>query len=167
MPEVAAVSDALQRAEVAEGQVVWDAREVPPQEAVVASDVAEAQPRAEARRAERAAEAGPHGVVEPEAALRAAVAEVPGVAVAALRVVAAVLRRAEVPAAVQEPAAVVPLVVASVFRQGRLRPAAPRPSARSVREMRHLQTASRSARWSQAAQDEVWSWRSLFLESLL
>jgi len=165
---------------VAVAEVVASDATAPPQEvAAMAGSGAMALPRAEAARdaqVERlpvgaaAAEAAPRAAVGAEVAaapvaavLRQVAAAVPVVAVAALRQVE------EVPAARGAAPAAVPSAAASVFHQGRLRPAAaaPRPAARSVREKRGLRNASRSARSSQAAQDEVWSWRSRFLESLL
>jgi hypothetical protein len=121
----------------------------PPRAAVVARRVGEAV-----------------AAVQPDAVvLRPAVVErtAPDAAVAAQRVAArhaaVVLRPAEgrpaEPAVVQ---AADPSVAASACRRGRPRPAlARRPAARSVHEMRHLQTASRREQSSQAAQDEVWS----------
>jgi hypothetical protein len=163
--------------------VASDATALPQEVAAVAGSGAMEPPPAEAARdaqAERlpvgavarheeavAAAVAPHAVVEVEAGAAAQV-------VVALRREAAAVARAEVELrqVVEElPAAreAAPSAAASVFHQGRLRPAAaaPQPAARSVREKRGLRNASRSARSSQAAQDEVWSWRSRFLESLL
>lgn len=149
----------------------WD--EVPPavplQVEAVGSDVPEAL-----RRAAEAASDEPEVPLR-AVALRAVVARraaaAPREAVAVVRRAAealpaeaaraeAALLRAEVgraaPAAV--PAAVPSAVAAWAFRPGRLRPAAARRrAARSGHEMRCLQTASRSWRSLQAAQDEVWS----------
>ena len=165
---------------VAVAEVVASDATAPPQEvAAMAGSGAMALPPAEAARdaqVERqpvgaaVAEAAPHAAVGAEVAaarvaavLRQVEAAVPVVAEAAPR------QEEEVPAARGAAPAAVPSAAASVFRRGRLRPAvaAPRPAARSVREKRGLRDASRSARSSQAAQDEVWSWRSRFLESLL
>jgi len=116
------------------------------------------------------AEAAPHAAVGAEVAA-ARVAAVLRQVEAAVPVVAEAAPRQEEALAAQVllGAAALPSAAASVFRRGRLRPAvaAPRPAARSVREKRGLRNVSRSARSSQAAQDEVWSWRSRFLESLL
>jgi len=161
-------------------EVVASDATAPPQEvAAMAGSGAMALPPAEAARDAQVArqpvgaaeaEAAPHAAVVAEVAaapvaavLRQVEAAVPVVAEAAPR------QEEEVPAARGAAPAAVPSAAASVFRRGRLRPAvaAPRPAARSVREKRGLRDASRSARSSQAAQDEVWSWRSRFLESLL
>jgi hypothetical protein len=142
--EVAAASGAL-REEAA--QVASDATEVPPPVAEVVSDATGLPGVVAARHAEVAAEAAARDVAEPPRAAAGVRAEA-----------AEALRPEEVLAAVPAPAVVVvPSVAVWVFRQGQLRPAAPRPAVRSAHEMRYSQTASRSARWSQAAQDEVWS----------
>jgi hypothetical protein len=138
-----------------------------------AQDVAaERQPvgAAAARREEEvaaAAAAAPHAAVGLEAV--AQVAAVP-LREAAVARDAGELRPAAVLVAQEAAPAEVPSAAASVFRQGRPRPVAavaPRPGARSVHEKRNLRTASRSTRSLQAARDEIWSWRSRFLESLL
>jgi len=161
---------------VAVAEVVASDATAPPQEvAAMAGSGAMALPRAEAAR-DAQVERLPVGAAAPRAAVGAEVAAAPVAAVlrqveAAVPVVAEAAPRQEeeVPAARGAAPAAVPSAAASVFRRGRLRPAAaaPRPAARSVREKRGLRNASRSARSSQAAQDEVWSWRSRFLESLL
>jgi hypothetical protein len=179
--EGAAVLDASRR--VAEA-VASDAAAAPRPAAGAASDATEVRPQAAAvaRDGEVAAEAGavPHAAAAPrEAAARvaAAVQRVAGEA----RAVAAVPRQAEVPGAAQALPAARPSAAAWACRQGRLRPvpqskvrlASVRSAleARSAHVMRcllmRLQTASRSTRLSQAAQDGFWSWRSLLLESLL
>jgi hypothetical protein len=120
------------------------------------------------RHVEAAAAAEPHAVVEVEAGAAAQVVVAPRREAAVARAEVE-LRQVveEAPAAREAAPAAAPSAAASVFHQGQLRPAAPQPAARSVREKRGLRNASRSARSSQAAQDEVWSWRSQFLESLL
>ena len=176
----AAALDASRRVEEA---VASDAAAVPQPVAGAASDVTAVLPQgaAAARDEEVAAEAAPHAAAVPGEAAAPALAAV-------LRVVAearavAVPRQAEVPGAAQALPAARPSAAAWACRQDRLRPAAPRsrvglasvrsvPEARSAHVMRCLLmqcllTASRSARLSQAAQDGIWSWRSLFLESLL
>jgi hypothetical protein len=156
-PQVAAAESGVQAQPAAPGAVevpqpveagAWDARAVLPRGAVAA------------RRAEVAQEA----VARLDAVVQRPVVEVAPGAAAALRPAAArhaveALRPAEArpdaPAVVQ---AAAPSAAASACRQGRPRPAlARRPAARSVHEMRHLQTASRREQSSQAAQDEVWS----------
>jgi hypothetical protein len=146
--------------------VAWealDATAVPRRAAVAVgavSDVAAVLPRVAAVRHAGAAavEAAPHAA--------AGAAGRPAARAEALLAAAAV------------PAVALPSAVAWVFRQDRLRPAAPSSkvrlaAARPVSEtrpahaMRCLPIASRSTRLSQAAQDGIWSWRSLFLESLL
>ena len=161
----------------------WD--EVPPvvplQVEAVGSDVPEAlrraaeaasdEPEVPLRAVALRAVVARHAAAEPQGAVvarRAAAAPREAVVVRraaealpaeAARAEAALLR-AEVgraaPAAV--PAAVPSAVAVWAFRPGRLRPAAARRrAARSGHEMRCLQTASRSWRSLQAAQDEVWS----------
>jgi len=137
-----------------------------PRAAEAASDEPEVPLRAVALRAVEArhAAAEPQGAVVArraaagprEAVVRRAAEPLPAEAARA----EAALLRAEVgraaPAAV--PAAVPSAVAAWAFRPGRLRPAAARRrAARTGHEMRCLQTASRSWRSLQAAQDEVWS----------
>jgi hypothetical protein len=172
----AAALDASRR--VAEA-AASDAAAVPRPAAGVVSDVTEARPReaAVARDGEVAAEAAQHAAAVPrEAAARVAAAVLQVAAEA--RAVAAVPRQAEVPGVAQALPAARPSAAAWACRQDRLRPAAPRSrvgpasvrsvlEARSAHVMRCLQMASRSARLLQAAQDGIWSWRSLFLESLL
>jgi hypothetical protein len=147
------------------------AMELPPVEAVRDAQVERLPVGAAAvRHVEAAAEAvAPHAVVEVEAGAAAQVVVAPrreAAAVARAEVEQRQVVVEEVPAAREAAPAAAPSEAASVFHQGRLRPA-PQPAARSVREKRGLRNASRSARSSQAAQDEVWSWRSRFLESLL
>jgi hypothetical protein len=139
-----------------------------PRAAEAASDEPEVPLRAVALRAVEAR----HAAAEPQGAVVARRAAAgPREAVVVVRRAAealpaeaaraeAALPRAEVgraaPAAV--PAAVPSAVAAWAFRPGRLRPAAARRrAARTGHEMRCLQTASRSWRSLQAAQDEVWS----------
>ena len=123
--------------------------------AEAASDEPEVPLRAVALRAvvARRAAAAPREAVVVRRAAEALPAE-------AARAEAALLR-AEVgrAALAAVPAAVPSAVAAWAFRPGRLRPAAAarRRAARSGHEMRCLQTASRSWRSLQAAQDEVWS----------
>jgi hypothetical protein len=124
---------AARHAEVVAAAVRRDA-EVPVQAAgPAAPDAAEGPRREEAPDAVEA--------LRPEGAQRAVVVHRPAQALQAA------------PAAVQ---AADPSAAAWACHQGRSRPAVvQRPAARSVREMRHLQTASRRAQSSQAAQDEV------------
>jgi hypothetical protein len=173
--------------------VASDAAAVPRPAAGAASDAMAVRPQeaAAARDGEVAAEAGaaPHAAAVPREAVARAVAAVRRVAEAVRA--AAVRRQAEVQDAAA--AAALPSAVAWACRQGRLRPAVPqstvrlakvglakvRPAkarlasvrsvleARAAHAMRCLQMVSRSARLLQAAQDGIWSWRSLFLESLL
>jgi hypothetical protein len=145
VPAVVLVSDAPEEPQPAEAAAldvqeallpvveaaVSDARAAEPREAVVRRVVAELREAAVQRDAVARPAAVSDEAVQPRAAARQ-----------------------DARAAAQ---AVVPWAVASVFRQGRLRPAARRPAARSAREMRRLQTASQSEQSSQAAQDEVWS----------
>jgi len=128
---------------------------VPLQAEAVGSDVPEALPPA-AEVASDEPEVPPRAVALRAVVARRAAAALPAEAARA----EAALLRAEVgraaPAAV--PAAVPSAVAVWAFRPGRLRPAAARRrAARSGHEMRCLQTASRSWRSLQAAQDEVWS----------
>jgi len=159
--------------------VASDAPEEPPRAAVAASGAAGVVPQAEAAAPDaavlpRAGAAAPHAAVGPAAAVAGRDVAGPRREVAAAQD-AAELRQVEVLAAPAVAPSAPPSAAASVFRQGRLRPAAaaaaPQSAARSVQrsvhEKRNLRTASRSARSLQAAQDEVWSWRSRFLESLL
>jgi len=136
--------------------------------AEAASDEPEVPLRAVALRAVvvRHAAAEPQGAVvarRAAAAPREAVAVVRRAAEAlpaeAARAEAALLRAEVGRAALAAVPAAVPFAVAAwAFRPGRLRPAAARRrAARSGHEMRCLQTASRSWRSLQAAQDEVWS----------
>jgi hypothetical protein len=134
----------------AEAVEVWDAQAVPLRAAVAAQHAEVAQ-----EAVARLDAVVPRLVAELVVVLDVAVALRP---VAAPGVVEA-LRPAEVrpagPAVVQ---AADPSVVASACRQGQPRPAlARRPAARSVHEIRHLQTALRREQSSQAAQVEVWS----------
>jgi len=152
---------APQQAEAAEEVVASDAPAVPRRVAVAAPDAVEVLPRAEAAARDAEVVAAVVGARDAAAQPRAVALDVAAVRgeAAAVRAVAAVQRQEEVPAAAPAPAAAaVPSAAVWVFRQGQLRPAAaPQSAARSVHEMRRLQTASRSARLLQAAQDEVWS----------
>ena len=146
--------------------------EVPPAVPLRAEAVGSDEPEVPLRAVALRAVVARHAAAEPQGAVvarRAAAA--PREAVAVVRRAAealpaeaaraeAALLRAEVgrAALAAVPAAVPSAVAAWAFRPGRLRPAAARRrAARSGHEMRCLQTASRSWRSLQAAQDEVWS----------
>jgi len=167
---VEVASDATEPPREVAAMVGSGALELPPAGAV-RDAAAERRPVgvAAARRAEAAVGAAPHAGAE-AAAARDVVALRRVAAEAAVRDVAAQRQAEALEAPAVPQAAAVPSAAALVFHQGRLRPAAaaaPQPAARSAHERRCLRTASRSARSLQAAQDEVWSWRSRFLESLL
>jgi hypothetical protein len=165
-PELPRVAAALAGSDVSALQPVEAAQDV----AAERQPVGAAAARREEEEVAAAAGAAPHAAVGPEAVAQVAAVPLREAARAAVARDAGELRPAAVLVAQEAAPAEVPSAAASVFRQGRPRPVAavaPRPAARSVHEKRNLRTASRSTRSLQAARDEIWSWRSRFLESLL